>query len=47
MKKPPKPKRSKKPKRLARPDFAQTALAVVEKAIGGRLISGMEKSAQK
>jgi hypothetical protein len=43
MKKPPKPKRSKKPKRTARPDFAQTALAVVEKAIGGKLAEGIVK----
>lgn len=30
-----------KPKRKPRPDFAQSALAVVEKAIGGKLSEGM------
>jgi hypothetical protein len=37
------PKKSKaKPK--PRPDFAQNALAAVEKAIGGKLADGMKRS---
>jgi hypothetical protein len=36
-------KKSKKPKRPSRPDFAQNALASVEKAIGGKLAQGMRK----
>ena len=38
-KNPKKPKRKRKP----RPDFSQSALAVVEKAIGGKLAHGIPK----
>jgi len=34
-------KKKSKPKRQSRPDFAQNALASVEKAIGGKLADGM------
>jgi hypothetical protein len=40
MKKPAKKKPERKPARKPKPDAAQIALAVVEKAIGGKLVDG-------
>jgi len=38
-----KAKRPSSPKKPAKPDFAQWALAGVERAIGGKLVDGMTK----
>jgi hypothetical protein len=40
-------KKKSKPNRPSRPDFAQNALASVEKAIGGKLADGMPSKPRK
>jgi len=39
-----KAKRTSRPKKPPKPDFAQNALAVVERAIGGKLAEGMTRN---